>query len=181
MTKRAVITIGDTTSHGGTVTEGFAELRIHGKAAAGVGHQGSCPKCKTTFYIVAGAANVNVFGRALALEGMMTSCGAVLIASQNYYMVDDGIDAASDAPSATQSAAGGDGAAASAAAVQTYDEQFTFRDESTGKPLAGVPYKATSSSGKIFMGTTDAGGRTQRMKTATGETLTLAVQHGGNA
>ncbi|KPC53848.1 PAAR domain-containing protein [Amantichitinum ursilacus] len=85
---KRIIRVGDRTDHGGTVLEGFPEWVVDGKAASGVGHRGTCPKCKKEFVIVEGAQTVIVFGRAVALEGMMTSCGAVLIASQDMATVD---------------------------------------------------------------------------------------------
>ncbi|MDW5416458.1 PAAR domain-containing protein [Iodobacter sp. CM08] len=97
MAKRAIIRIGDLTSHGGVVLEGFSTLNIYGKNAAGVGHKGQCPQCKTTFTIVAGASNYTFMGKNVAVEGMLTSCGATLIATQGQATVDDASGAASSA------------------------------------------------------------------------------------
>lgn len=88
MTKRAIIRIGDPTSHNGTVLEGFSALKVYGKNAAGIGHRGHCPQCKRDFVIVAGAANYTFMGKNVALEGMKTSCGATLIATQGQATVD---------------------------------------------------------------------------------------------
>lgn len=38
-----IIRLGDTTSHGGTVIEAFAQTDLNGKPMAGVGHQVVCP------------------------------------------------------------------------------------------------------------------------------------------
>lgn len=46
-----IIRLGDTTSHGGTVIEAFAQTDLNGKPMAGVGHQVVCPLCKGTFPI----------------------------------------------------------------------------------------------------------------------------------
>lgn len=88
MAARAIIREGDTTSHGGTVLEAFSKLNIYGKFASGVGHRGYCPQCKREFLIVAGAKNFIFMGQNVAVEGMLTSCGAVLIASQSQATVD---------------------------------------------------------------------------------------------
>ncbi|WP_374424309.1 PAAR domain-containing protein [Chromobacterium sp.] len=88
MAARAIIRIGDTTSHGGTVLEAFPNFNIFGKNGCGIGHRGYCPQCKTDFVIVAGAKNHTFMGKNVALEGMLTSCGAVLIASQRQATVD---------------------------------------------------------------------------------------------
>lgn len=83
MTSRAIIREGDPTSHGGTVLEGFANLNFYGRQAAGIGHRGYCPQCKQDFLIIEGAPNRRHMGRGLAVEGMRTSCGATLIATQH--------------------------------------------------------------------------------------------------
>ena len=83
MTSRAIIREGDPTSHGGTVLEGFPTLGVYGKRVAGIGHRGYCPQCKRDFVIVEGAPNRLHMGRSVAVEGMRTSCGAVLIATQH--------------------------------------------------------------------------------------------------
>ena len=54
MTARPIIRVGDKTTHGGTVLEGFSSYDIDGRAAAGLGHMVDCPKCKGVFPIVEG-------------------------------------------------------------------------------------------------------------------------------
>lgn len=89
MGARKVIRKGDTTTHGGTVIEGIDHHPVLGKPVAGKGHMVVCPKCDGKPYpIVEGVANVTVAGRELAVEGMKTACGAVLIASQSDYTLD---------------------------------------------------------------------------------------------
>ncbi|MGW9064553.1 PAAR domain-containing protein [Achromobacter animicus] len=39
MTARPIIRVGDKTTHGGTVLEGFSSYDIDGRAAAGLGHK----------------------------------------------------------------------------------------------------------------------------------------------
>lgn len=85
---KAIIREGDPTSHGGTVIEGFASINIYGKPAAGVGHKGVCPQCKCQFVIVAGVVGVSYLGKNVAVEGMLTSCGATLIATQKDVMIE---------------------------------------------------------------------------------------------
>lgn len=76
-----IIRLGDTTTHGGVVLEAFSRTDLNGKPIAGVGHKVSCPLCKGIFPIVEGSATDSVDGIAVALDGMKTACGAVLIAS----------------------------------------------------------------------------------------------------
>ncbi|NHR05342.1 PAAR domain-containing protein [Chromobacterium haemolyticum] len=98
MAARAIVREGDTTSHGGTVLESFPNFNIYGKNASGIGHRGYCPQCRTEFVIVAGAQNVIFMGKNVAVEGMLTSCGAVLIASQSQATVDTDPGAAKRVP-----------------------------------------------------------------------------------
>ena len=79
---KKVIRIGDTTDHNGTVTSAAAKTSAMGKQIACVGDTVSCPKHDHgTTTIVEGDPTWTIDGRAVALEGHKTSCGAVLIAS----------------------------------------------------------------------------------------------------
>ena len=175
MAFRAVARQGDKTSHGGTITGGFPELMVYGRPAAGIGHVGFCPKCGVIFQIVAGAATVTVFGRALALEGMKTSCGAVLIASQNQYMVDDGTGdghaAASDSAKSNAVAsrvvspsASGASTKVPSEAAPAFDEQIRFI-AADSYPVADTPYKLTLADGSLIAGRTDQDGKSERIET----------------
>lgn len=77
-----IIRQGDPTSHGGTVLEGSLTDICHGKPIAYLGHKVTCPKCKGTFPIIDGAMTTTFYGQGVALAGMETACGAVLIATQ---------------------------------------------------------------------------------------------------
>ena len=77
-----IIRVGDRTSHGGTVLEGSPTDICMGKPIAFIGHKTLCPKCKGTFPIVDGVLTTTFYGKGVAVAGMKTSCGAVLIASQ---------------------------------------------------------------------------------------------------
>jgi uncharacterized Zn-binding protein involved in type VI secretion len=79
---RAIIRQGDPTSHNGTVTEGSLTDICMGKAISQIGHMTHCPKCRGNFSIVEGVTTTTFYGKGVALEGMKTACGAVLIATQ---------------------------------------------------------------------------------------------------
>uniref|UniRef100_UPI003BEEB1FC PAAR domain-containing protein n=1 Tax=Burkholderia arboris TaxID=488730 RepID=UPI003BEEB1FC len=85
MTK-LIIRRSDKTDHGGTVLEGFDDVDLGGQQAAGVGHMVWCPKCGGMFPIVQGSSSYAIDGRAVALDGMKTACGASLIASQQTFL-----------------------------------------------------------------------------------------------
>ncbi|MBP6116975.1 MAG: PAAR domain-containing protein [Neisseriaceae bacterium] len=80
---RAIICVGDTTTHGGQVLEGDGQILVLGRAVARVGDRVRCPKCKGVYVIVEGDPKLSALnGQNIALEGMQTSCGARLISSQ---------------------------------------------------------------------------------------------------
>jgi len=80
---RPFITVGDRTSHGGTVISGDLSFVIHGKAVACVGDMTFCPRCKGSFAITSGAEDMSSNGKAPAREGDRTACGAILLSSQS--------------------------------------------------------------------------------------------------
>jgi uncharacterized Zn-binding protein involved in type VI secretion len=77
-----IIRVGDRTSHGGTVLEGSPSDICMGKPIAFVGHKTLCPKCRGAFPIIEGVLTTTFYGKGVAVAGMKTACGAVLIASQ---------------------------------------------------------------------------------------------------
>lgn len=82
MAFKPIIRVGDRTSHGGTVVEAHQLLVVLGKPVAGVGHQVDCPKCSGTPVIEDGPLSATFMGVLVAVDGMKTTCGATLIASQ---------------------------------------------------------------------------------------------------
>lgn len=77
-----IIRKGDPTSHGGTVLEGSLTDICHGKPIAYIGHRVHCPKCRGDFPIVEGVVTTTFYGKGVAIAGMKTSCGAILIPTQ---------------------------------------------------------------------------------------------------
>jgi uncharacterized Zn-binding protein involved in type VI secretion len=166
MAKKAIIRLGDKTSHDGVVLEAFENFNVYGKPAAGIGHRGHCPKCKKDFVIVAGAETVSYFGKAVALEGMKTSCGAVLIASQQEATVDVETGSPAQASSSSASAAAKSTAATSQATASStsptaFDQHFHVISSVTGKPLVGYPYQIELPDGSTIEGKTDDEGLTE--------------------
>lgn len=90
MTGRPIVRVGDKTTHGGTVMEGFTCYNVLGRAAAGLGHMVNCPRCEGVFSIAEGVATFAVGNSYVAVDGMKTSCGASLIASQSSAVVSVG-------------------------------------------------------------------------------------------
>ncbi|MGV7959928.1 PAAR domain-containing protein [Photorhabdus tasmaniensis] len=83
-----IIRQGDKTSHGGAVLAGDDSFQILGKGVARINDPVSCPKCGGEQTIAEGtSAAMGTNQQGLALEGMKTSCGATLIASQTLFQV----------------------------------------------------------------------------------------------
>ncbi|OPH37918.1 PAAR domain-containing protein [Moraxella equi] len=147
---------GDTTTHGGTVITASSNLNIYGKTGACMGDMVTCPKCRGTFPIIEGASSVNTFGKSLALDGMMTACGAELIASQSQFVVEitKGQGVAHKASDNTN------------AITPLFDEQFVLQSED-GTLLTGMVYELKFSDGSIIKGVTCDEGCTERIQADT--------------
>ncbi|WP_254606808.1 hypothetical protein [Burkholderia contaminans] len=61
------------------------------------------------------------------------------------------------------------------------DEQYVLKNEKTGQPLVGVPYRIHTSSGRVFSGMTDSAGHTQRVATRYAEKLRIEIVEHGHA
>ena len=79
---RHVIRLGDPTSHDGAVVSAASNYSMMGKNVARVGDRCTCPKKgHNNCTIAEGDPNWTIDGRAVALEGHKTTCGAVLIST----------------------------------------------------------------------------------------------------
>ncbi|OTG65052.1 PAAR domain-containing protein [Acinetobacter silvestris] len=93
---QATITIGDKTTHGGTVLEVDSSFIVQGKAAHLNGMQHFCPKCKIITSAIASNHLVTINGKAMIVAGDKTTCGATFIQSQNLVVKDRGSSNGSD-------------------------------------------------------------------------------------
>lgn len=81
---KALIRLGDSTSHGGIVIEASEQTDSGNIRVARVGDRVTCPRCSPgIFPIATGDNSLIVDGRAVARDGDKIGCGAVLIASQH--------------------------------------------------------------------------------------------------
>lgn len=189
-----IIRLGDPTSHHGTVIEGSQADICMGKPIAYIGHKVHCPKCRGDFPIVEGVPTTTFYGKGIALAGMKTSCGAVLIATQFTDTVDwggGGSAKAASTPGNTQSRladTNADAAApantqvasnvsptADAANKTQFDIDFLINDIHTGQPLIDWPYTILLASGQQLEGRTSSTGRTAKITAATAEDAVLHV------
>lgn len=72
----AIVRLGDSSSHGGSVTSASTDTNCNGRGVARNGDSFQCPRHGPRIIIASGRANCN--GRAVAHVGDVTTCGAVL-------------------------------------------------------------------------------------------------------
>ncbi|MEH6372172.1 PAAR domain-containing protein [Pectobacterium carotovorum] len=78
-----IIRLNDSTSHGGKVISAQSGLTAQGIAVACVGDLVECPLCKGVYPISEAPHLVKYKGKKLAVAGMLSACGAELLASQS--------------------------------------------------------------------------------------------------
>lgn len=166
---RAVICKGDPTSHGGKVLEGNELVTTNGRAVAQLGHMTLCPQCKGQFPIIEGLAFHTYAGIGTAVDGMQTACGAKLIATQQQMVIDDG----GGSGGTTDSAPAPANSVAPAKQQAPYSGAFRAVDDTTGQPVAGLPYHIELPDGRTVRGVTDEDGHTQHVSSDNPETVKL--------
>lgn len=183
-----IIRLGDPTSHGGTVIEGSFTDICFDKPIAYLGHKTYCPKCRGTFPISEGAMTASFYGKGVALAGMKTACGAILIATQFTDTVEYGGGGAPRTVSPSAVATPSDLAAALGGTTATlpmsdadhhhkYDLAFRVQDESTGKAVAYTRYRIILDDGTELIGTTDADGMTEKAYSDHPQNATIEVPY----
>lgn len=176
-----IIRKGDPTSHGGVVLEGSLTDICMGQPIAYIGHKVQCPKCKGAFPIVEGVLTTTFYGKGVALAGMKTACGAVLIATQFTDTVQwsSGASAGSSKANAAAQALATVGVGATAASpIAIYppdspNEQIRVVDHETGEPITQLAYYIETPDGSIYTGQTDARGLCVRVATYQPEELSV--------
>lgn len=167
---KSVIRLGDPTSHGGHVVSA-SETMAYGKPIACLGDRVMCPKPgHENCVIVEGSTFWTIDGRPVALDGHLTSCGAVLLSTCREVAHD-------------QEGGGAAAQAAAAAVVQQYqsrqqahDEQFLLVD-AHGSPHADTPFTAKLPTGEIVHGVTDGEGKTPRIRTEDARHVEILLGH----
>lgn len=133
-----------------------------------------------------GAPTTTFYGKGVALAGMHTACGAVLIASQLTDTVECGGGgtpansvAKTSTPAVVSSATSRSIDAASTEAKNShnqFDDKFTLLDAVTGNPIPYTEYAIRRESGEIEHGTSDAEGHTHLLSaTASAEVIEIYV------
>lgn len=129
----------------------FSTLFVYGKYASGVGHLGYCPKCEKEFLILPGPRTFNYLGHDVAVEGMQTSCGTTLIASQFKFTLNTQPGPVKYLPGPLS------------ALIQTQDANVACHAQirfltADDQPAANTTYKLTLADGSTEAGKTDADG-----------------------
>jgi uncharacterized Zn-binding protein involved in type VI secretion len=157
MATGATIRVGDKTDHGGEVVEGFSFFQIDGKPAAGIGHAVTCPKCSGKHYIVGGVDSFSIGGIAVAIDGMKTSCGATLIASQSTHTLEHTSGPVGDATGKFAA----DSLPQHIASDEYLEQLFVFKHGDTDEPVQGMAYKLTSNGSNLVDNAQLTSGSTQ--------------------
>lgn len=176
-----IIRKGDPTSHGGVVLEGSMTDICMGQPIAYVGHKVQCPKCKGVFPIAEGVPTTTFYGKGVAVAGMKTTCGAVLIATQFTDVVEWSSGASAGSSKAAKAAlalATACPASAVTSAVANYpadspDEQIRVVDHKTGEPIPELAYYIEAPDGSNYTGHTDEDGLCERVATYQPEELSV--------
>lgn len=176
--KRRIAVVHDRLTSGGFVlpeqTTGFM---FDGHAAALIGGEAYCVKCKSRGLICPSGGDQRLAyepGRQTALDGDLVLCKCAtppriiaLLAGESW--CDDGYEpAASEASPAAQSPKAND-------PPVTYDQQFILLDTTTREPFRNTRYRIRGSAGVLAEGMTDNQGRTQRITTDRAESLRLEL------
>lgn len=185
----AMIVLGDKTDHGGEVIESSGVTDTHGKRIARVGDKVYCPKKgHGTTEIVTGDNTMIIDGKAVAHHGCKTSCGATLISSQSLTTVEFGGGGSGAGIGPTSSPAALSNSLRQAVAGDDaqpekllFDIHFLLKDDKTGAPLVGMPYKITLDTGDEFFGQTDASGLTQKVGADAQRIAYLEAPHYGDS
>ena len=177
-----IIRKGDPTSHHGVVLEGSLMDICMGQPIAFIGHKVHCPQCKGDYPIVEGVLTTTIYGKGVAVAGMKTSCGAVLIATQFTDTVEWSTGASGSSTAATAAKALSSAAAVAVGAskavpeLKPFDEQFVLFNEEK-RVLAEMPYTVKLPSGELVRGVTDLEGRTGRYVTDAAQSIEIYLGH----
>lgn len=174
MAERYVIVVGDPTTGGGTAIEGLSTFHIEcldgsSRPVVCVGHAVVCDQCGPT--VVAEGVTFFFSNHPAAFDGCSLACGHRLVSvnQRNVSVELANRSGVSDAYTNLSSAL------MSRTHLSAFDLRFLLNSAKSGGPIAGLRYRITLESGKVFEGTTDAFGLTQSAHSDLPETATIEV------
>lgn len=174
---RALIRLGDSTSHGGTVIEASTIRRSGGIGIARVGDKVTCPiPGHGTNPIVSGDLTFIVDGQPVAREGDKTACGADLIPSQHVTTVSNESSQTAERPH-QNAASGQQHPNTDENQNDTFDRTFQVIDQD-GVPVSGIAVTLATPDGQATQVQTDAEGTTPSVSGNKGEQAELALSKG---
>ncbi len=152
-----------------------------GQPIAFIGHKVHCPRCKGDFPIVEGVMTTTFYGKGVAVAGMKTSCGAILIATQFTDTVEWSVGASGSSSATTAAKAAAAGVmnvkmSKPGPDAKPFDEQFVLFNEEESV-LAEMPYTVKLPSGELVRGITDIEGRTERYVTDAAQPIEIYLGH----
>lgn len=156
----AYITVGATTTHGGTVITGSPHTTHNGVQVSRKGDKVICRKCKKVTTILTGDPTFIVDGAPIARGGDVTSCGAKLIAIQQSFCESDFEVFGVEQPTPLQFPKSDPSSMFNDIDEDMYDDRFQLLDQHSQLPLAYINYRLDYD-GKSVEGKTDAEGFTE--------------------
>lgn len=135
------IVMGDRTSHGGVVMSGDPTWTVDGQPIARIGDKVSCPRCKRVATIISSRfPTIMDNGQPVVYDQDVTDCGAILYSRHNNHAGwgspdEDGVPSEPPQQTAPRQA-------------PRFQEHFVLRNNTTGEPLAGVPYLIKTGDGR---------------------------------
>ncbi|MGM8908519.1 PAAR domain-containing protein [Psychrobacter sp. 1U1] len=156
----AYITVGATTTHGGTVITGSPHTTHNGVQVSRKGDKVICKKCKKLTTILTGDPTFIVDGAPIARGGDVTSCGAKLIAIQQSFCESDFKVQGVEQPEPLQFPKSDPSSMFNDIDEDMYDDRFQLLDQHSQLPLAYINYRLDYN-GKSVEGKTDAEGFTE--------------------
>ena len=161
---RALIRLGDSTSHGGTVIEAPVRFTSDGIGIARVGDKVTCPiPGHGTNHIVSGDPTFIVDGQPVAREGDKTACGADLIPSQFVTTVSNG-SVSSGSPNVAERPTTDD-QRAEVKKPESHEDQYDEQVHLIEPSIPGIPFYAETMDGRTFSGRTGPDGQLPRIDT----------------
>lgn len=169
------IRVGDRAACGGIVAAGHEGSRYNGVAYSFKGAQMNCPqRC-----VISEAIDYFTLPNGLKVphHGHRTSAGCPLQSTANDK---NGYHNGSGVVVPAQYVPDGNGGWMACTHESPFDLSLIVRDERTGQPMAGVPYRVALESGRAVNGRTDSAGRTDVVHSDRPEHATITVPYYGD-
>jgi uncharacterized Zn-binding protein involved in type VI secretion len=179
--KRYTITLGASTTSGGTVISASSNGSINGVIIALENDLIFCPACKSQGKILCVGPRIpdTWNGKQVALEKDLCICGCFpsprLIANQSLRSQVVGENSAAPSPPEAAISSAPSPASAFTTKDEGYDLDFLLTDEKTGYPMSDWPYTIELASGKNLEGRTDHMGKTSKVAALYAEHAILRV------